>query len=99
MPVLFAFLFLVAFSGCSTFQTEKPTECPIHHVPLHEELVVPRTGERTLELEKAGKAEFPYSGAVYNGQIAPSNISMIERGLVCPECRRAETKWLREHLF
>jgi hypothetical protein len=81
--------------ACSTLAPEKPTVCPVHKVPLEEELVTSHTGSPRFEYEKAHDQLFPFSGTRFSGDFQTrteySNLP------VCPECRREEQKWLKEN--
>ena len=85
--------------GCASFQVDQPEECPIHHQRLREDLVMARPGSPRLEFEKAARAEFPYSGAIFTGDVAPGNQAVLQRALICPKCVQAEADWRREHFL
>jgi hypothetical protein len=93
--LLAALLLLLLLAACSTVAPEKPTVCPVHKVPLEEELVLSHPGSPRFEYEKAHDQLFPYSGTRFTGDFQTRN--EYSNLLVCPECRREEQKWLKEN--
>lgn len=94
-----ALVILLFVSGCAALPESQPTECPIHHEPLTEQLVMPHTGSPRLEYLKAEKSEFPFSGVAFSGDIAPTSAQSLQRTLVCPKCIKAEREWTRSHFW
>ncbi|CAN5401378.1 hypothetical protein BH10PLA2_BH10PLA2_04650 [soil metagenome] len=100
-----ACLFLVGL-GCTANQSEEDLTipggvCEVHHIPLLIDKVRINYGKQAFNSrEEADRAKhFPNAKSSVSGGgcVITETSKLTARVSYCPECRKAETNWLREN--